>query len=309
MKFTKPALSLPAQLTKLQSRGLSIPDTAKAEHYLRFIGYYRLSAYALPFQQHGQPGKPFKPGVTFEDVLNLYRFDRELRLLAMDVLERIEVAVRSVIVNEMCLRHGPHWFMDAAHFNGNATRFNHAKLLDKIDCEFNIPPSGASPTRRHHEVFINHYYGKYTSPYLPPAWMVAETLTLGSWSMIFEHLRVTAERKMIASHFGVDEQVLRSWLHALTYLRNLCAHHARVWNRQLVIKIIIAKKHARFLQGNDRFYALAVIMNDLMQRIAPGTGWHERLAELLNRHPSVDLSAMGFPATWKQEPFWGFPPP
>ena len=65
MKFTKQPLSVPAQVAKLQSRGLVIPDSAAAEHYLRYIGYYRLSAYALPLQQHGQPGKPFKPGVSF----------------------------------------------------------------------------------------------------------------------------------------------------------------------------------------------------------------------------------------------------
>ena len=309
MKFTKPALSLPAQVAKLQSRGLVIPDSAAAEHYLRYIGYYRLSAYALPLQQHGQPGKPFKPGVSFDDILNLYRFDRELRLLTMDALERIEVAVRSVIVNEMCLRHGSHWFMDAAHFDGGASRFKHHELLNKIDREFNIPPSGTKPAKPHHEVFINHYYAKYTTPYLPPAWMVAETLTLGSWSMIFEHLRATAERKSIAAHFGVDEQVLRNWLHALTYLRNLCAHHARVWNRQFVIKIIVAKKHTGFLKVNDRFYALAVVMYDLMQRIAPGTGWGERLADLLDKHPFADPGAMGFPAAWKQEAFWGLSRP
>ena len=305
MKFTKQALPLPAQVAKFKSRGLFVPDSAAAEHYLRHIGYYRLSAYALPLQQHGMPGKPFKAGASFDDIVNLYRFDRELRLLATDAIERIEVAVRSVIVNEMSVRHGPHWFMDAVHFNGGVSRFKHPELLDKIDRELNIPAGKTAPTKQHHEVFINHYYAKYTTPYLPPAWVIAETLTLGSWSMIFEHLRVTAERKIVAAHFGVDEQVLRSWLHALAHLRNLCAHHARVWNRQFVIKVIVAKKHAAFLKVNDRFYTFAVVMYDLMQRIAHGTGWHERLAVLLGQHPFVAPIAMGFPPGWKAEPFWG----
>ena len=305
MKFAKPALNVPQQLQKLQSRGLEVSNTAEAEHYLRFIGYYRLSAYALPLQHHDQPDKPFKLGTSFDSILNLYRFDRELRLLVMDAVERIEVAASSVIVNEMCVRHGPHWFMDAAHFNPASRRFRHHELLNRIDKEFSIPSGGSNPARPHHEVFINHYFSKYTAPYLPPAWMVAETLTLGTWSQIFENLRVTSERKQIAAHFGVDEQILRNWLHALTYLRNLCAHHARLWNRQTVIKITIAKRHQSFLTTNDRFYAFAVVIHDLMQRIAPQSGWHQRLEKLLLAHPFVDPAAMGFPVGWADEVFWG----
>ncbi len=309
MKFAKPALTIGQQVAKLQSRGLHVPNLAEAEHYLRYIGYYRLSAYALPLQQGGLADKPFKPGVRFENILDLYRFDRELRLLVMDGVERIEVAARSVIVNEMSVRHGPHWYMDAVHFNPASPRFKHHELLNRIDKEFTIPAGGRNPVRPHHEVFINHYFNKYSSPYLPPVWMVAETLTLGTWSQIFENLRVTGERKAIAAHFGVDEQILRNWLHALTYLRNLCAHHSRLWNRQTVIKIQIAKKHRAFLKTNDRFYAFAVIIHDLMGHIAPHTAWHQRLDQLLKNHPFADPSAMGFPNQWRAEPFWGLAPP
>ena len=112
MKFAKPPLPLPQQLAKWQSRGLVVNDAAKALHYLRFIGYYRFSAYTLPFQNPAHHDKHFKPATTFERVLSLYVFDRELRLVVMDAIERVEVAVRSCVVNELCLRHGAHWFMD-----------------------------------------------------------------------------------------------------------------------------------------------------------------------------------------------------
>ncbi len=307
VKFAKPALPVQQQRVRLESRGLLIEDAAETEHYLRFIGYYRLSAYALPLQQCALPDKPFKPGSTFRNILNLYRFDRELRLLVMDAVERIEVAARSVIVNEMSIRHGPHWYMDAAHFNPASHRFKHHELLNRIDREFTILAGGRTPGKPHHEVFINHYFNKYTSPYLPPSWMVAETLTLGTWSQIFENLKVTAERKAVAAPFGVDEQLLRNWLHVLTYIRNLCAHHARLWNRRLVIKITVARKHQSFLKVNDRFYAVAVVLHELMQKIAPTTGWHERLAALLQAHPFADPAALGFPPNWASEPFWNPP--
>ena len=97
MKFTKPALSIPDLVQRWRDRGLQIADAAEGAHYLQFIGYYRLSAYALPLQDKlgsasGVIDKPFKAGTTFENILNLYRFDRELRLLFMDAIERIEGA-------------------------------------------------------------------------------------------------------------------------------------------------------------------------------------------------------------------------
>lgn len=309
MKFTKPALTIPQQIAKLIARGLLIEDDAEVEHYLRFIGYYRLSAYALPLQQSATPGKSFKPGTTFRNILDLYRFDRELRLLAMDAIERIEVAVRTVIVNEMAVKHGPHWFMDADHFDGTSRSLRHSELLDHLDAEFKISAGGTRPHRRHHEVFINHYFDTYTSPYLPPIWMISETLTLGMWSKIFANIKLPAERKAIAANFGIDEQILRNWLHALTYLRNLCAHHARVWNRQMVIKPIIAKKHLPFLKTNDRFYAFAVVIHELMQKISPQSQWHERIARLMCDHPFVDPKAMGFPVNWCAESFWSIKTP
>lgn len=296
MTFAKPALPLPDLLTKLQARGLQVPDPAQALHYLCFIGYYRLAAYALPFQQVNAPGKPFLPGTTFENVLGLYRFDRELRLLVIDAIERIEVAVRSVLVTEMSVRHGPHWFMASRHFSPKYAYIG--QLLAKVERD----------TRASRETFIIHYRTKYTDPCLPPAWAMAENLTFGTLSYLFAALH-NPERKAIAAPFGCDEKILLSWLHSLAYLRNLCAHHSRLWNRAFSIPPIIAKKHARFLHHaqKDHFYALAVVLFELVQVTAPGTGWHERLKTLLAAHPGVPLSAMGFPANWSQEPFWNPP--
>lgn len=301
MKFTKPALRIVQQVAKLRSRGLLVPDPDEAEHYMRFIGYYRLSAYALPLQVAGDPNKPFKPGVALQDILNLYLFDRELRLLVMDGIERVEVGIRSVIINELSVRHGPHWLLQPAHF---AVGFKHHELLARLDKELDIPCHATKPARPHHERFINHYFTKYTDPSMPPAWMLAELLSLGTWSLLFSNLRQAAERKLIAGSFGVDEFILKNWLHAMTHLRNICAHHSRLWNRQFSIKPMIAKKHAKFLKTNDRSYAMLVVLCDLLRSASPGTSWPQRLASLMTAHPSIDPAAMGFPLNWKQEAFW-----
>jgi len=91
MHYLKAALSFPDQLAQLQQRGLHVTDPDRALHWLRRVSYYRLSAYFLPFKN----GESFRPGTEFNDVAGLYIFDRKLRLLVLDAIERIEVALRT----------------------------------------------------------------------------------------------------------------------------------------------------------------------------------------------------------------------
>jgi abortive infection bacteriophage resistance protein len=313
MKFDKPALTLEKQLEKWIGRGLIISNPDKALHYLKHVGYYRFSAYTLPFQDPGHADKHFRAGTTFDLVLSLYVFDRELRLLVMDTIERIEVAIRTYIVNEMSIPYGPHWFMDEQYFIPKPTDptkqpfFTHEEFLNKLDEELGIPPRGYAPLKPHNEVFINHYYQKYGDPYLPPAWMVFEVISMNRMSHIFANLKNPDDRNRIASHFGVDEQVLQKWLHCLSYVRNVCAHHRRLWNLKLVIKPEVAKKHAALVpqMDRDKFYAVAIFLHYLMGIIAPQSRWHERLASLMTKHSAGGLKAMGFPPDWKTQPFWG----
>ncbi len=319
VKFNKPALDLAQQLQKWQIRGLGVGDSASAIHYLEFIGYYRFSGYALSFQDAGHADKHFKPGTRFEDLLSLYVFDRELRLLVMDAIERTESAIKARIVNEMSVKHGPHWFMDSKHFvlppppqlRPVKPYFSHNDLLDQIDGDLGIPKSAKLPCRPHNEVFINHYYKCYSDPYLPPAWMVFEILSMGTVSRLFAGLKEPNDRSAIASRFGVDEQVLQNWLHVISHIRNMCAHHRRLWNRQLVIKFIISKKLAYLvahLPLKDRFYAIAVILHYFMGIVAPKSTWHCRLSDLINTCPLPPAGHMGFPNGWRSLPFWSIEP-
>jgi abortive infection bacteriophage resistance protein len=301
MRFNKPPLSIPDQLAKLKGRGLQVPDDPEGRRLLRVIGYYRFSAYTLPFQQCLQPDKPFRPGISIEDIEALYVFDRELRLLVMDALERIEIGLRSAIVNRMCLQYGAHWFMEPVHFSGG---FNHAKLIAGIEEALELLPGGLRPMRKHSEVFINHYYSKYGDPRLPPAWMVAETMSLGTLSRVFAALQRVDDRNAIAAAFGYDEAILRPWLHTLNYVRNLCAHHARLWNRQLVIKAQTPKKHSNRVNISDRLHAVAVVMTDLLRALETQTGWGARFIRLVESCPKADRKAMGLPSDWDKDPFW-----
>jgi abortive infection bacteriophage resistance protein len=195
----------------LRSRGLTITNEGRARHYLRFIGYYRLSGYALVFQvnYNADGSHRFHPGANFDDIVDLCIFDRKLRLAVMDALERIEVAVRASLSHEMSISHGTHWFMDAAPFVPN---YDHANFLEHVKKEI-----GHDPARAHaRQVFIQHYYDKYRHPELPPSWMVFEVLSFGTVSQVFKKLK-RENQKPVAKVFGLDGGVLASWLHTITH--------------------------------------------------------------------------------------------
>ena len=277
-------------LDLLRSRGLIIRDEIEASHYLRFIGYYRLSGYGHPLTlKSGSGTHTFKPGATFEDILNLYKFDRELRLLVMDAIERVEVAVRACVSDYMCEKGGPHWYFDVKNFI-------HAKSADefrtKVIEETGYKGTGATKGK---DVFLQHYFNKYTDPALPPSWMVAEVLSITAWSKAFESLP-REDRKRVSAYFGMNPEVLESWLHAVCYVRNLCAHHSRLWNREFTIRPMVAKGYEHHLSNNARFYAQAFVINCLLKTASPKSKWWERLDELIQSHRFIDPVAIGFPS-------------
>ena len=178
MIFAKPALDISAQIALLEARGLAVPDHARAAHFLRYISYYRLRTYWMTLGASATPGQAhgFVAGASFEDVLNLYIFDRQLRLLMIDAIERVEVAVRGVWAHQMAIRYGSHGYLDPGLY-ANAQFF--ARGLTAFEDQFD----------RSRDAFILHYKRKYTAPKLPPVWMAAEILVVWAAFQMVENLR------------------------------------------------------------------------------------------------------------------------
>lgn len=186
--YDKPPLTLDDLADRLQERGLIIPDRIRALRYLRHIGYFRLSPYTIAFQRR-RFDHLLQDGTEFDDVLNLYVFDRTLRLLVMDAIERVEVAVRAALTDHMSTTYGdPHWYVDSAHFrdagkHGGLLRTAHSivdrQLLAKAEVHPRDDGDGTqtgSPTLTHRSA-LEHYLTTYGSPELPPSWLMVETLT------------------------------------------------------------------------------------------------------------------------------------
>lgn len=296
--FTKPYLNAHDLVRLLQSRGLTVNDTAKAESYIVYIGYYRLSAYMYPLLQIPKELHQYKPNTYFSQVMMLYRFDKKLRLLAFNEIEKIEVAVRSAIVNTGCeMTNDPFWMTDCRNFI-DARKFQHT--MDLIDNEL----------RRSREDFIVHFKQTYSDPY-PPAWILAEVLPFGVITNIYSNIKVPRIKKRISQKFGLQVAPFESWLTIVALTRNSCCHHARVWNKQNTIRPMMPHhiNYSWIILETDplRIYFDLCIIKYFLNIISPNNDMKDKIQTLLSAFPSIDISAMGFPCGWEAEPLWNIP--
>ena len=310
MQYSKPPLDISAQIQKLQNQGLAFPDMDRAERNLAHIGYYRLSAYFIPFQKISSDDKPsrtFMPLTTFEDVLNLYIFDRKLRILVMEAIERIEVAVRSQWGNALSLsENDSHAYMKPELFKSPS---NHARAIDRLSSENEVSK----------EPFVVHYKQKYTTPFLPPVWAIVETMSFGILSRWFADTKDAKLKQKIASALGLPTaEIMETVLHVLTLVRNICAHHGRLWNRRLVLQLPHIKHLARQMQYDDKtpgqrqptrmLCNILVVMIHIMSVINPGSSWKQRLRTHIQTLPSDFHFEMGLPDGWETQKPWSETP-
>ncbi len=299
MKYDKPPLDIEQQLDLLVSRGMSIPNRARAFRYLSHISYFRLRGYWIPFEKpDSAPDHTFREDTTFNNVLDLYIFDRKFRLLIIEAIERIEVSFRAHFANKLGFAHGSHFYLEVSYAKDAR---KHGQLIDNLKTEID----------RSKELFIQHYRKTYDQPSLPPIWAVSEVMSFGQLSHWYKNLKSRQDRQMIAKAYGIDEQVLQSFMHHLTFVRNVAAHHGRLWNRRLTIIMTIPKRPSELsLMFNHENKAQRHIGNTiillayLLKQISPGSSWPAKVYKLIENTPSTRPAAMGFREDWKELPFW-----
>lgn len=312
-RYNKPPLSLDDLVDRLADRGLHIPDPDRARRYLRHIGYYRLSPYTIPFQQ-GRPDHQFRGGTTFDDVLDLYVFDRALRLLVIDALERVEVAVRAALTDHMSTKYAdPHWYMDVAHFQDSRKHAGFLEIVRRL-CDERL--RGAPDTGEDlivHRSALEHYLTTYGSPDLPPSWLTVEILTIGQLTSTYRNLGVRADKTTVAKSIGLNAPLLESWMLTYVRVRNICAHHGRLWNVGLGVYPAIPtsravswlkSEHAVPERSRKRLYPVLVSLQAVLDSVSPHSGWARRLHELLSARPQLNLDGMGVPPGWADDQFW-----
>lgn len=297
VKFSKPVLSFDEQIDLLEQRGMHIPDRDEALSALSRLNYYRLSAYWYPFYDGDPKHHQFRPGTSFHTVLRLYDFDRRLRLRITDAVERFEVALRTQFAYQLAHRHGPWAYEEPRHF---AEQQAHTGRLASLDRELT----------RSEETFIKHYRNTYSDPQRPPIWITAEVMSLGLLSGLYKNLAARSDRKAIADVFGLDETVLASFAHHVTVVRNICAHHGRLWNRQLVVTMQLPRRGDADLltslntSAPRKLYNTLAILCWLLRSISDDTRWCGQIMGLISDYPEVNPLEMGFPARWDKLPLW-----
>lgn len=295
-QFSKRYTEEQGLISLLQSRGLSITDESKALHYLTHIGYYRLSAYMYPLLKMPKDLHLYKTGATFDKVMMLYCFDKKLRLFLFNEIENIEIAVRSAIVKYGCeITNDPFWMTNPDNFS-NPVRYS--KTIRLIEDELNHSK----------EEFITHFKEAYSDTY-PPAWMLSEILPLGVMTNIYSNIRNKKIKKRISQSFSLQVAPFESWMTIVTLTRNLCCHHARVWNKQNTLRPMMPNVMSRpwITLSTDtlRIYFDMCIIKYFLDIISPDNDMLAKMQSLFSEYPEVDLGALGFPSgNWQSEPLW-----
>jgi len=295
MKYKKPPLSFEKQLHLLKERGLKISSDKHALHVLEHINYYRLSGYFLPFQSQKDT---FDDGTRLDDILYLYEFDGALRNLLVEGLARIEVSSKTRIAHYIALKYGAFGYINDSNFDFKRPQVHitHEEWLSKV--RQNIA--------RSHESFKRHFFQKYHSETDLPIWIAVELMSFGDVSHLYRGLRKQDRQDIARGYFQVDQKLMCSWLHTIVYIRNICAHHSRIWNRQLAIRPLLNKKDTNW-HGviNSKIFAVILLIKKMIQYQGKWDEWSGKLLLLLSDFSRVDISKMGFPSNCREVIFDG----
>lgn len=311
----KPFTSIRDQVEILRHRGLSL-DRDEAARWLEAVGYYRLSGYWYPYRASGVngPDDVFISGACFGDVVRLYEFDRKLRTLIHDGIERVEVALRSR-VNYLIAEQDPLGYEIAGLFRPT---FDHSGWL--------ATAIGRVERARRHSEPIRHYEEKYGGRV--PLWILTEVLDFSDVSKLYDGM-LARDQWMVAERLGVrvDENLLTTnqrkramkahplarWFEHLSILRNSAAHHGRVWNRSFTP---VGTAALRTIAGmeclpdgqSERIFGALTVMGHLVQQASPGTTWSGKVRALVDGTfpdlPERSVAEMGFPEGWRSTPIW-----
>lgn len=298
MIYDKQALTVSQHIEQLQKRGMQISDTAIAEHYLAHVSYYRLAGYWWPMQSD-KVEHIFKANSKFEDVISLYNFDRELRILLFDVIEKIEISLRTKLIYHLSHEFDAWWFQNTSLFKDTQALI---KTLSTIEEEL----------ERSKDIFIKEHKRKYKDDLrFPPSWKTLELTSFGSLSKLYGNLKNTiASKNKIAIEFGaVNHTYLPSWLQSIAQIRNYCAHHSRLWNKNLpgTPKLLSSPPNPWVEDvptDTQKLYLHLCIMKYMINIVAPENSFSIKLNGLLEKYPSVDPDALGFKINWQNEALW-----
>lgn len=283
----KPFLSVDQQVRHLIEMGIECPDASAAKELLSDVNYYRLRAYWMTFEHDGE----IATGTELSSIVDIYRFDAELRQWLWAAMQPIEIKMRTSFAYFLSRDYGPLAYRDSSLF-ADGTR--HGSLLSSIDQEI-------ARAKKNQEPCVCHNLEKYGDL---PCWAVVEVMTMGQVSSLIGLLRdgskVMPAAKAIADAFGQRPPILKSWLMHLCAVRNLCAHQGRFYNRVMRIRPKMLRKDICWASNKE--FPTFIVIKRLFEQTWPAR-WNEMAIELgriIDAYPDVSLAPMGFPDCWRE---------
>lgn len=300
MQYLKVYKTVDEQADLLLKRGL-VCDRETLIDRLSWINYYRLSGYLYPFRK--KDSDDFIEGTNFDTIWVRYCFDRKLRLLMLDGIARIEVGLKTAIVRVFAREYGAFGYIKRETLP-NIPYKAYVELMSTMTRDM-------ERSKAQFVVSFKEKYGDLEENL--PLWMAVELMTFGTMLKFFEGMQKNLQNE-ISSKFGQQKTAFISWLKSLNVVRNICAHHERLWNRMLGVSPILypqnpvkresSKWFSPIRIDNKRVFASITLVLEMLSVIAPKSGWKKRLLRLLEEYPQIPLCDMGFPDDWKKTPFF-----
>jgi abortive infection bacteriophage resistance protein len=294
VKYIKLPTTYIEQLRILKSRNINIICEKQATEIIKHHNYYRLSAYFLPFEKSRHI---FEKNISLKDVVSLYEFDRKFRLLLDEILEIIEISIRSILAYQLSHKYGAFAHLNSANFNDS---FDHTEWLSHIRLE----------TERSREIFIKHYSEKYDEYPDLPIWMAIEVISFGRIIRLILNLKKDDQIEL-AKQFGLHHKIFCSWILSFNYIRNLCAHFGRLIFKKLSLKIAIPKKNNwEDFADSDKIGIMLFCFNKFFKNIDPVIfdldDWKMRIEKLLiEKNENINLhNLIGLKNKLQDNPFW-----
>lgn len=295
------------QVELLENRGMMFRDKSFALECLKRISYFRLKAYRWDMQID-PVNHVFTEGYYFEDVIERYEFDKELRKVLFSAIDTIEIALRTKLIYHMSQAFGGLWYMNGSLFNNTNL---HAKQLQHLQMEF--AESGEIFAKNYRRQHPNQIQNGWKSDEDSDSWIILEVATLGDLSKLFKNIGHQLPAKSeIVNEFGLSiHRDLASWLEAIAYLRNIIAHHSRLWSRNMVKRPsepmnphnTWLSRQLSDIEAKRPFYIITSMLY-LCDAVEPGNKLRSDIFKLMAKYNHLPIQRIGFFEGWKQEPIW-----
>lgn len=295
-QYPKKILSIPQQIQSYIDAGMEVTSYAEVEKALKSVGFYRLRGYS--FNLYDNAVKKYIPGTKFEDVFNLYQFDEKLSVLIFSAITKIEVALRVRLAEALLIHGEPLILQDSSIFKDKKQYWQNMSAI-------------SSEISRSNDVFIKHNFDNHDGEV--PVWAAVEVLSFGTLSKIIKNLKtgtgstysILATNYQYQSEKGIQvtpsKKMFSSWVQSVSVLRNMCAHHSRIYNRTIhTAPEILNTDKVMPASAHNGLYQILLAMKYLRSSNEDWTIFVDEFDKLIQKNNSIiSLTAMNLPIDWK----------